>query len=91
MREPNPTEPREVTMLTILLIILVILLLTGGGLGLPPPRPPPPRRAHVEPRPQRSPTEWTTSAYLRSSWISWPRFCRKLPSAPASAAITVIA
>jgi hypothetical protein len=33
----------------------------------------------------------TTSAYLRSSSISWPRFCRKLPSAPASAAITVIA
>ena len=29
--------------------------------------------------------------YLRSSSISWPRFCRKLPSAPASPAITVIA
>jgi putative exporter of polyketide antibiotics len=26
----NPTESREVTMLTILLIIIVILLLTGG-------------------------------------------------------------
>jgi hypothetical protein len=33
MRGPNLTEPREVTMLTILLIIIVILLLTGGGLG----------------------------------------------------------
>jgi hypothetical protein len=28
----NPTEIREVTMLTILLIIIVILLLTGGGI-----------------------------------------------------------
>jgi uncharacterized protein YjbJ (UPF0337 family) len=31
MREPNPPEPWEVTMLTILLIVVVILLLTGGS------------------------------------------------------------
>ena len=33
MHEPTPTEPWEVTMLTLLLIIVVILLLTGGGYG----------------------------------------------------------
>lgn len=75
-------------MLTILLIIVVILLLTGGGFGLHRRG----RRATQEPRTRsRRASPTGPAARQRSLSISWPRFCRKLPNAPASVAITVIA
>ena len=76
------------TIRTILLIIVVILLLTGGEFGYRR------RRAgrSVSSAERTGPAfDGMRRASQRLSSISSPRFCKKLPIAPASVAITVIA